>query len=66
MENKNNGGFHMFTLKVIVTILNLTLAGVIFYFSHGLSWSKPDDRFSICGFWTMIAVYFINSALLWV
>ena len=56
----------MFTLKVIVTILNLMLAGVIFYFSHGLSWGKPDDRFSICGFWTMIALYFINSALLWV
>lgn len=56
----------MFTFKVIVTILNLTLAGVIFYFSHGLSWSKPDDRFSICGLGTMIAVYLINSVLLFV
>ena len=56
----------MFALKVIVTILNLMLAGIVYFFRCGLSWDKPDDRFSICGFWTMIAVYFINSALLWV
>lgn len=52
-------------LKVIATVLNLAYMIIIFLFCRGLSWERKQERASIIGFTSMMAVYVLNIMVFW-
>lgn len=55
----------MYALKIVTTFFDVVLAAIIFFFCHGLTWSKLSDRASIVGFLFMIACYLVNIFCMW-
>lgn len=53
----------MYVFKIVTTILNIFMMGIIFFFMRGLKWEK--DKAPIIGFSAMQILYLMNMFCMW-
>lgn len=53
----------MLALKIVASIMNFFMMGIIFFFMRELEWKK--DKISIIGFSIMQVLYLLNTFCMW-
>lgn len=53
----------MHVFKIVITMLNIIMMGIIFFFMRGLKWEK--DKAPAIGFSTMQILYLMNIFCIW-
>ncbi len=53
----------MHVFKIVITMLNIIMMGIIFFFMRGTIWEK--DKASIIGFSAMQILYLMNIFSIW-
>jgi len=53
----------MFVFKIVTTVLNIIMMGIIFFFMCATTWEK--DKASVVGFSAMQILYLMNLFCMW-